>query len=333
MNRIQSRPTASLSPMIAALATLLAGCGGDAPEPPSESSADVVAVVGDTQIRVDDIRDQIARQGTPSGDRALPERRRREALDALIWRAALYESAVAAGIDKEPEVRERWKRMLAQIHEERLRASQPEPEPIPDSLVQQHYQATIARFDEPERRRVQAILLKIPAHATPGKRAEMRARAEEIHASAASATDAEFRKLVMSHSEDQATRYSGGEFGWVDRKQAGRLPAEAVEAAFSLNEPGVAPLVETEAGFHIVRLVEIRPARRRTLEEVKAQLLRELAASLQEEREKAFRQRVLSGLTVKIDDAALARVPPPPAPSPAAAVRPPQLPASSSSTP
>jgi peptidyl-prolyl cis-trans isomerase D len=77
---------------------------------------------------------------------------------------------------------------------------------------------------------------------------------------------AAFAALAGEHSDDQATRESGGEIGWVQRGQT--VPA-LEQVLFSVPSGSEPQLVETSYGFHIAQVMERQDARVRPLEEVR----------------------------------------------------------------
>lgn len=103
---------------------------------------------------------------------------------------------------------------------------------------------------------VAQILIAIPEGANEVEVNERRARADRVLARAVAGED--FIRLAHDFSEDKSTRESGGEFGW---RAASRLPDPFVAAITTLKAGDVAPaLVRTDAGFHILKLLDRRDA-------------------------------------------------------------------------
>jgi peptidyl-prolyl cis-trans isomerase SurA len=69
----------------------------------------------------------------------------------------------------------------------------------------------------------------------------------------------DFEQLARRYSEDPGTAELGGDLGWFRR---GRMVQEFEEAAFSLPTGRVSGVVETEFGFHIIRVERSRPGER-----------------------------------------------------------------------
>jgi len=98
---------------------------------------------------------------------------------------------------------------------------------------------------------------------------------------------------------DLARRYSlspdakvGGDLGFFAR---GTMPAAFDEVVFKLSPGGTSDVVSTEYGFHLFRVVEKKPARKRELSEVRAAVEQKLVSQLRADMQKAY----VAGLRAK----------------------------------
>ena len=108
------------------------------------------------------------------------------------------------------------------------------------------------------------------ALAQGGDKAKIKAEAEKVLAEAKAAPD-NFASLAQKYSQDTATAQSGGALGVVDKSSA--LPEEFKAAIAKLNKGEIA-LVESTAGFHVVRITNTQG--QQSFDEAKASLEAEL---------------------------------------------------------
>lgn len=119
--------------------------------------------------------------------------------------------------------------------------------------VHAYYEEHADRFTEPAAVRARHVLVKVAPGAPPERRADARERIEAVAAAARGGAD--FAELARSHSEDE-TAPAGGDLGWFGR---GRMVPPFEAAAFALAPGGISEVVETQFGFHLIRLEERRP--------------------------------------------------------------------------
>ena len=103
-----------------------------------------------------------------------------------------------------------------------------------------------------------------------GDKAKIKAEAEKVLAEAKASPD-NFAALAQKYSQDTATAQSGGALGVVDKSSA--LPEEFKAAIAKLNKGDIA-LVESTAGFHVVRITNTQNPQ--SFDEAKASLEAEL---------------------------------------------------------
>jgi parvulin-like peptidyl-prolyl isomerase len=104
-----------------------------------------------------------------------------------------------------------------------------------------------------------------------------------------------FDKLVAQHSDEPASKERKGDLGFLDRGSTEQSPT-LVAAAFALAEPGAtSDPVETNKGFHVLRLIEKRAAAPAPFADVKAEVKARLG---QQERDEQVK-RLIEGLRAK----------------------------------
>jgi parvulin-like peptidyl-prolyl isomerase len=150
------------------------------------------------------------------------------------------------------------------------------------------------------------VLVEVPAKAGAEEIERRRARAERARAEAVAlpAGERNLGAVAQRHSDDAASRYTGGELGWLYAGQAEsyRWGREVVDAAFALAEKGaLSPVLRAPAGFFFVKLADREEAAPAPLESVRAgiraRMLKEKSAALRER----FFARLLGGLAIQSD--------------------------------
>lgn len=105
------------------------------------------------------------------------------------------------------------------------------------------------------KRRIAHILIAAAKSADEATRNQARTQAEQIAKQVQAAPD-KFADFAKQYSQDAGSANSGGDLGLF--AQDGSLPAKSVEdAAFQLSEGAVSGIVESDYGFHIVRVTDI----------------------------------------------------------------------------
>jgi len=306
---------------IALAAALLVGCRPNSTAPlPTTPAVDVVATVGDLVIRVDDLTEALAKRSKALGAGRASEELRQQVLDELVREKVLLLKARAAGLDRDPELVQRWERMVVAKYEAAHKPDAEKQRAPTAAEVEQVYQEHATEYQRPERIRVALIQVNGSPKATEEKRAELRTRAEKVLA-LAQKPEANFAELARIHSEDRATRYSGGDGGWMERGQTPpSWPKELADAAFTLRMADViAPLVEAGGSFYVLKLIERQAAGVRPLVEVRDRIVHQLKEQQRVANEERFYAEQKAGLNVEINQAALQAVP---LPAPAVAKAP-----------
>jgi peptidyl-prolyl cis-trans isomerase D len=130
--------------------------------------------------------------------------------------------------------------------------------------VENYYNSNVQQFQTPEQVRASHILLK-----TDGKNeADVRKQAEDI-LKQAKAPGADFAALAKKYSEDDGSKENGGDLDYFPK---GRMVPEFEQAAFSMQPGQISDLVKSQFGFHIIKVVDHKPASTRSLDEVRAQI-------------------------------------------------------------
>ena len=95
---------------------------------------------------------------------------------------------------------------------------------------------------------------------TPSEMAEQSARSEADSVLGEIRSGGDFEELAQVHSDDIGSAELGGDLGWFRR---GAMVAEFDDAAFSMMDGQVSDIVETEFGYHIIKIERSRGGEKR----------------------------------------------------------------------
>jgi peptidyl-prolyl cis-trans isomerase C len=146
------------------------------------------------------------------------------------------------------------------------------------------------QFKQPERVRASHILVMVPKGADPAAKTAARTKAADILKEVKAGKD--FAALAKEHSQDPGSAQNGGDLGFF---QQGQMVGPFNDVAFKLAPGSVSDLVETEFGFHIIKVAEKQTARTVPLEEVRPKLEQYLERQNREQQTDAF----VNGLKAK----------------------------------
>jgi len=144
-----------------------------------------------------------------------------------------------------------------------------------------------------EERRASHILIAVPKGASPQQKDKAKAKAEELLAQVKKNPDS-FAEVAKKNSQDPGSAANGGDLDFFAR---GAMTKPFEDAVFAMKNKGdiVGP-VETEFGYHIIKLTDLKVPKQRTFEEVKpeleAQLKREQAQKKYAEAAETFSNTV-----------------------------------------
>lgn len=161
--------------------------------------------------------------------------------------------------------------------------------------VQDFYAKNPDQFQQPERVRASHILIGFPENADAAAKAAARTKAEQVLKDVKAGKD--FAALAKEHSQDPGSAVNGGDLGFF---QQGQMVGPFNDAAFTLKPGATSDLVETQFGYHIIKVAEKEPARTIPLDEVRPQVEQFLQNRNREEQTEAFVKALRSKGKVEI---------------------------------
>jgi peptidyl-prolyl cis-trans isomerase C len=170
---------------------------------------------------------------------------------------------------------------------------------ISDSAAKKFYDDNPSKFEVPEEVRVAHILISTldPGTRSPLPPDQKKAKeklARDLRTRAMNGED--FGKLVKQYSEDPGSKDKGGEYKFPK----GQMVPEFEAAAFSLKVGQISDPVETQYGYHIIKLLEKFPAKHEQFAEVSPKIKDYLLEKKAEDALPAYLEKIKSEAGVKI---------------------------------
>jgi peptidyl-prolyl cis-trans isomerase D len=132
-----------------------------------------------------------------------------------------------------------------------------------------YYEQNRARFGQDEQRKASHILFTAGDGGTAKDKAGARKKAEEVLAQLR-ANPKDFERLAKEFSKDSGSAANGGELPFSISRAT--LEKAFEDALFKLKQGEISGVIETEAGFHIIRANSITPSQVRPFTDVKAEI-------------------------------------------------------------
>jgi len=331
-------PTPSINPrfaplLAAGLALLFPQCArdrsaADGAAPATDSP--VLATVGGTAITANDLLAEAERRK----ERRQPVVEKDALLEAMVNRAALVHRARQSGLESDPEVRRALDNVLVSEFRQRELQGRLDAVEVSDEEMRATYAARSQSFTTPAKARLSILHLAAGEAASDGKREEARARMAEARTRALAnpapggrgpAANG-FGALAVEFSDDQVSRYRGGDAGWFVPGQAGaRWPEDVLRAGHALAVGEVSEVLDVRGDYFLVRKTEESAAATTGYEDAAPAIRQQLLAAKREALEQAFHDENQRLAEVAFVPEALARVDLPAAP-PVTEPKPPVLP-------
>jgi peptidyl-prolyl cis-trans isomerase D len=145
---------------------------------------------------------------------------------------------------------------------------------VSEDEAEQYYEQNIQDFRTQEERRASHILIEF---GDDQQKAEQ--QAEDILAKINNGED--FAELAETFSSDTFSAENGGDLDWFNM---GMMDTAFEDAAFALQNVGdVSDVVESEFGFHIIKLTDVKPEETSPFADVKEDVIAKLKAERAEE--------------------------------------------------
>jgi peptidyl-prolyl cis-trans isomerase D len=134
--------------------------------------------------------------------------------------------------------------------------------------LKSYYEQNLQRLSSKEERRASHILITAAKDSPEAEKKIARAKAEEL-LKLVKAKPASFADVARKNSQDPGSAVKGGDLDFFGR---GAMVKAFEDAAFSLKKSDISDLVESEFGYHIIQLTDIKAAKAQSFESIRPSL-------------------------------------------------------------
>ena len=223
---------------------------------------------GEVNEEIEVLKDQIAQQAQAQGQ----EVDREEAFEGALQQAGITETQLRQQLREQLPVQEVQERVTGGAG------------PSQEEVERFYEENKAAQFTSPETRCARHILFN----------KDQREQAEEVKGRLQDGGD--FAQLAQEFSQDPGSAENGGDLGCLGR---GETVPDFEEAVFGAEQGEIVGPVETEFGYHVIEVTDIREEATQPLSEVEAQIRDQLTTEVQTEEFTAWLQRQKEQRNVK----------------------------------
>ncbi|POR53475.1 peptidyl-prolyl cis-trans isomerase D [Paraburkholderia eburnea] len=143
-----------------------------------------------------------------------------------------------------------------------------------DADLKKYYDDNIAHYKSQEEVRASHILITVAKDASAADRAAAKQKAEQILADVKAHPD-QFAQLAQKDSQDPGSAAKGGDLGYFGPGMiAGGQAFD--DAVFKLKKDEISDVIQSDFGYHIVKVTDIKPSVTKPFDDVKGQILNDV---------------------------------------------------------
>ena len=217
-------------------------------------------------------------------------------LRQIVQSIVISDIAIQKGFAEKPAIKEQLDYFRkSYLANEYLNREVSQKVMVSEEDAMSYYETHEAEFEAPEMVRARHILIKAPSSASEEEKKKAYEKAENILEKINAGED--FTKIASEMSDDSHTKSTGGDLGFFSR---GRIVKPIEDAAFS-TEPGkVSGIVNTQFGYHILKIEEKKDPRIQPYEEVKEKIKQSLLQERQKTKMTEFIENAMKDANVQM---------------------------------
>ena len=273
----------------------------------TENQMEPVATVGNYKITAQELKDEGQRRAI----KGMPPLDKNELLDAMIERLAVLNQAIESKIGESPEVRRELDNLLVSKYVAREQEGRIQAASVNDQECREYYDENLSDFTSKSMYRLSILKLSPGKLASETKVEEVRSRMQAARKMAMEnpapggrgPASRGFGSLSIRFSEDQGSRYKGGDLGWrVVGAKDPVWPEKLLLEAQKMKKGEVSKIIEDQNGsLYLVMKTDERPEKIKPFEEVRALIRSKMIRLKREEIRSSFVQKTITAAGVSIN--------------------------------
>ena len=273
----------------------------------TENQMEPVATVGNYKITAQGLKDEGQRRAI----KGMPPLDKNELLDAMIERLAVLNQAIESKIGESPEVRRELDNLLVSKYVAREQEGRIQAASVNDQECREYYDENLSDFTSKSMYRLSILKLSPGKLASETKVGEVRSRMQAARKMAMEnpapggrgPASRGFGSLSIRFSEDQRSRYKGGDLGWrVVGAKDPVWPEKLLLEAQKMKKGEVSKIIEDQNGsLYLAMKTDERPEKIKPFEEVRALIRSKMIRLKREEIRSSFVEKNMTAAGVSIN--------------------------------
>jgi peptidyl-prolyl cis-trans isomerase C len=257
----------------------------------------IAAVIGNKKITVSDFNAIIGyldsdKQKALEKNPQLKENLLRQIVQTMV----IADMAKKQGFDNKPDVKKQLELFTDNfLVNEYLRKEVASKATVSEDDIKIYYDGHKDEFKTSDMVRARHILIKVAPQSSEEEKKKAKVKAESVLKKIKD--DEDFAGLANNYSDDTSSKLTGGDLGFFAR---GKMVKPFEDAAFSLKPGEVSGIVETQFGYHIIKLEERKAASTEPLENVKERIQQKLLQDSMRSKVSEFIEKAVKDSKVEI---------------------------------
>lgn len=255
-----------------------------------KAESSVLGRIGDIEVTTEQLRESLAgidgaNDAAKNNPQALAEYAR-----ALLLQRLVLQKAREQKWDQDPAVIARMVRAReAALSESYLESKcKPDASYPTDQEIKDAYEANKSKLLIPKSYELAQIFIDSPENGDTTAQSKAKSKLEEVRKQLSS-KNADFASIARTSSDEKSSAENGGKIGWLAENQ---IQPEIRSKLPNLKPKAVSEPIRLKAGWHIIKVLDVREARPPTLDEIRDNLV----TSMCEEKSRELRQSYIAEL-------------------------------------